>query len=73
MEKSHLTRYQEPQHLKADKKGFIQDHSEKNKASISSFHNKSSVVIKSTIYYSSKSITSSKDIHVSEMSSFSST
>ena len=66
----HLTRYQDIHNFKAPRKGVIQDYYEKIKASISSLQNKSYAVIESTINRSSKSITSSNDTNVFEISSF---
>ena len=57
MDKYHITRYQDLQHLKTDWKGVLRDYSENIKASISSLQNKSYAAIKSTIYRSYKSIT----------------
>ena len=70
MDKAHITRYQELQHLKQAGKGVILDYSEKIKSSIESLHNKSYDAIKSTIHNSSKSITSSNDTNLSEISGF---
>ena len=57
-EKAHIKRYQELQHFKHTRKGVILDYSEDIKSSISSLNNKSYADIESTIYSSSKSITS---------------
>ena len=70
MQKCHLTIYQELPHFKDARMGVIQDYSEKIKASISSLQKKSFADIKSTIHHSSKTITSSNDRNVSEMSHF---
>ena len=67
----YITRYQELQKYKQDRKGVINKYSEKIKAPISSLQDTSSSTIESTIHSSSKSITSSNDINSSEMSSFS--
>ena len=60
-DKAHTTRYQEFQNYKHARKGVLHDYSEKVKASITSLQNKSPAAIESTIYRSSKSITSSND------------
>ena len=64
-DKAHTTRYQELQHYKQTRKGVLLDYSENIRASITSLQNKSSAVIKSTIHWSSKSITSSNDTNSS--------
>ena len=71
-DKAHITRYQELWNFKQARKGDLLDYSENMKATISSLYNKSSTVIKSTIHRSSKSITSSNDTNLSEISGFSS-
>ena len=72
MDKAHITRYQEIKNSKQTYKGGIHDYLENIKVSISILQNKSSAVIKSTIYRSSKSINSSNDTNNSEISAFSS-
>ena len=71
-EKAHTTRYQELQNYKQDCKGVLHDYSEKIRAPIKILQNKSSAVIKSTIHWSSKIITSSNDTNSSVISGFSS-
>ena len=71
-DKAHTTRYQDLQNLKQARKGVLHDYPEKIRASITSLQNKSSAAIESTIYWSSKSITSSNDTNSSVISGFSS-
>ena len=71
-DKAHTTRYQDLQSYKQSRKGVLLDYSEKIRASITSLQNKLSFTVKSTIYMSSKSITSSNDTNSSVISGFSS-
>ena len=71
MDKAHITRYQWLQNLKQSHKGVIHDYLEYIKSPILSLQNRSSAAIKSTIHHSSKSITSSNDTNISEMTALS--
>ena len=67
-----ITRYQKLPHLKQARKGAIHDHYENIIVPVPSLQNKFSAVIEYTIHCIYKSITSSNDTNVSEMSAFSS-
>ena len=56
MGKYHITRYQDLQNFKQDRKGVLRDNSENIKAFIYSLQKKSSAAIESTIYQSYKII-----------------
>ena len=70
MRKSHWVRYQDINNFKDARSCVIQDCSENIKSSISSLHNESYVVIKSTIHRNCQSITLENDMNISEISSF---
>ena len=70
--KAHTNRYQELQNYKQTWVCVILDYSEKIRAFITSLQNNSSTAIKSTIHWSSKSITSSNETNSSVISGVSS-
>ena len=71
-DKPRITRYQELHNYKKAQQGVLNEYSENIKSTITILHNESSSAIKFIIHRSSKSITSSNDTDISEMSSFSS-